>query len=152
MLDPLHSGNVPPKNFSHACPRHKILWGEDAVGVELFDFTPANYEWLLNFEFLRIFIEMSRALSDFDINIIGNGWSEKVNINENIFRVTALTSKCVDDEFALPDKYRWGCQRHENCHSICFSNYDCRHNNHYTPRINIDLDKRDGGAVGFGVT
>ena len=182
MLDSPHSGNIYPSDFSHACPRNKILWGEDAFVDELFDHAPLHGAWFLACRFPRTYIDPNRALADLDSGMVDGGWPDPVEETEKTQRGIGLIWKRADDEHEFYDRLlsqgevrnridtywqpyqsqmdymadtihaRWGRRWHVNCHSMYSPAYAKQLNNPYTPNTDIILGDRDGGTSGANFT
>lgn len=174
MLDSPHSGNVYPDDFDHACPRDKILWGEDAFVDQLFDTAPGHGAWLLCCKFPRTYIDPNRALVDLDTEMIEGGWPDPVEVTDKTARGIGLIWRRADDEHAFYDRLltaaevrrriddywrpyqdqmdhmadtiaaRWGRRWHINCHSMYSPAYAEQLNNPYRPSTDIILGDRDG--------
>ncbi len=182
MLDSPHSGNIYPGDFNYACPRDKILWGEDAFVDELFDHAPAHGAWLLACQFPRTYIDPNRALVDLDAAMIDGGWPDPVEVTDKTHRGIGLIWKRADDSHEFYDRLlsqaevrnridgywqpyqdqmdymadtireRWGRRWHVNCHSMYSPAYARQLNNPYTPSTDIILGDRDGTTSGADFT
>ena len=178
MLDSPHSGNVYPEDFNHACPRDKILWGEDAFVDQLFDHAPGFGAWLLACHFPRTYIDPNRALVDLDAEMIEQGWPDPVEVTEKTHRGIGLIWRQADDTHAFYDRLlsqaevgnridaywrpyqgqmdhmaetimaRWGRRWHINCHSMYSPAYAGQLDNPYLPSTDIILGDRDGTTSG----
>ena len=182
MLDSPHSGNIYPDDFGHACPRERILWGEDAFVDELFDAAPAHGAWFLACQFPRTYIDPNRALVDLDATMIDGGWPDPVDVTEKTERGIGLIWKRADDVHEFYDRLlsrdevrnrietywrpyqdqmdhmadtiraRWGRRWHVNCHSMYSPAYAAGLNNPYMPSTDIILGDRDGTTSGAAFT
>ncbi len=182
MFDSPHSGDVYPDDFAHACPRDKILWGEDAFVDKLFDHAPGHGAWFLACQFPRTYIDPNRALVDLDSAMIEGGWLDPLEVTEKTHRGIGLIWKRADDEHEFYDRLlsqaevrnrienywrpykdqmdyiadtiweRWGRRWHVNCHSMYSPDYASRLNNPYMPSTDIILGDRDGSTSGSDFT
>ncbi|MEK9724341.1 MAG: N-formylglutamate amidohydrolase [Rhodospirillaceae bacterium] len=178
MLDSPHSGDVYPDDFGHACPRERILWGEDAFVDDLFDHAPGHGAWLLAAEFPRTYIDANRALKDLDPEMIAGGWPDPLEAGEKTARGIGLIWKRADDENLFYDRLltqdevrrridaywqpyqdqmdhmagtiiaRWGRRWHVNCHSMYSPEFGAQLNRPYFPSTDIILGDRDGTTSG----
>ena len=74
IFDSPHSGREYPEDFNHACPIEALVRAEDNYVDELFGCVPAAGGTLLTALFPRAYIDVNRAVTDIDADMLREPW------------------------------------------------------------------------------
>ena len=74
VIDSPHSGREYPSDFGHACAREALERAEDNEVDALFDSAPVHGAPLLCALFPRTYIDVNRAETDIDPDLLGEPW------------------------------------------------------------------------------
>ncbi len=74
IFDSPHSGRVYPEDFHHACPREALARAEDNDVDVLFEPAPRHGAFLLCATFPRTYIDVNRAKTDIDTDLLAEPW------------------------------------------------------------------------------
>lgn len=78
VFDSPHSGTVYPEDFDHCCDRYLLQQTADSYVDELFSGAPAAGAPLLAAHFPRCYVDVNRAETDIDLELLPEGWEGEV--------------------------------------------------------------------------
>ena len=95
IFDSPHSGREYPDDFGHACPAEMLYRAEDNYVDDLFDCVPAAGGTLLAALFPRTYIDVNRAVTDIDAELLHDPWPEVLRPTRRSRAGTGLLRRMV---------------------------------------------------------
>ena len=95
VFDSPHSGREYPDDFGHACPAEMLYRAEDNYVDDLFDCVPAAGGSLLAALFPRTYIDVNRAITDIDADMLHEPWPEALRPTRRARSGTGLLRSMV---------------------------------------------------------
>ena len=95
IFDSPHSGRDYPDDFGHACPAEMLYRAEDNYVDDLFDCVPAAGGVFLAALFPRTYIDVNRAVTDIDADMLHEPWPEALRPTRRSRAGTGLLRRVV---------------------------------------------------------
>lgn len=148
VFDSPHSGATYPEDFDYACDFKQLQKAEDKFVDELFASAPAHGAALLSAHFPRSYIDVNRAETDIDTELLTESWPEDIEPTTRSHAGIGLVRRLVRPGLPVYDRaltnaevqarldqyyrpyhkalkdlieaahYRFGMVYHVNCHSM----------------------------------
>ncbi len=105
VLDSPHSGTWYPEDFGHACDLAVLRMAEDTHVEKLYAFAPELGVSWVEAHFPRSYVDVNRALEEFDTELIEGAWPHPVSQGSSKVRLgKGLVWRCTDDGTPIYDR------------------------------------------------
>lgn len=104
IFDSPHSGRDYPEDFGHSCPTDLLHRAEDNYVDDLFDCVPMAGGTLLSALFPRTYIDVNRAMTDIDAEMLEEPWPDVLHPTQRSQSGSGLLRKTVHQGAVVYDR------------------------------------------------
>lgn len=104
VFDSPHSGTIYPDDFGYACDPHLLARAEDTYVDDLFSAVPDAGGTLLSAAFPRTYIDVNRAESDIDEELLSGAWPLPVSADGRASAGHGLVRRLIRPGYPIYDR------------------------------------------------